>query len=403
MADRFDLAVVGGGIVGLATAYAVQSNRPGAKIVLVEKEGSLAGHQTGRNSGVLHAGVYYKPGSDKARFCAAGRQSMVDFCRAHGIAHEICGKIVVAVDNAELGKLDELERRCRANSVAVERIGPGRIRELEPHAVGVGALHVKVTGIADYPAVAARIADDLRADGAMLRLGVTVLSGRENADGMVLETSGGDIEASRVVTCAGLHADRVARSVSGPDGANGMRIIPFRGEYFELAPSRTHLVNNLIYPVPDPRYPFLGVHLTRGVNGRVHAGPNAVLALAREGYSWRERNLRDLREILGYSGFRALVREHWRYGLSEMARSLSRGLFTRALQRLVPEIEQRDLEPAAAGVRAQAVAADGSLVDDFAFARRGPALHVLNAPSPAATAAFEIGRSIAVQLDLGPN
>ena len=400
MSERADLVVVGAGIVGLATARAVLHARPGAKVVILDKEGSIAGHQTGRNSGVIHAGVYYKPGSEKARFCTAGREAMVEFCKDNGVAHQICGKVVVATSQEELGPLAILEERCAANSVPVERIGAGRLRELEPHATGIAALHVKVTGIADYPGVCTVMAGQLVDAGAEMRLGTAVLSGTDRTEGIVVHTDGGDIVADRVVSCAGLQSDRVARAISGPDGANGMQIVPFRGEYFELAPSKTHLVRALIYPVPDARFPFLGVHLTKGVNGHVHAGPNAVLALAREGYSWRQRNYADLRETLMFPGFQILARKYWKYGASEMARSLSRARFARALQKLVPAVQEHDLEPAAAGVRAQALNADGTLVDDFAFVQRGRALHVLNAPSPAATASLEIGRAIASRLEL---
>ena len=400
MSERADLVVVGAGIVGLATARAVLQARPGAKVVILDKEGSIAGHQTGRNSGVIHAGVYYKPGSEKARFCTAGREAMVKFCKDNGVAHEICGKVVVATSQEELGPLATLEERCAANHVPVERIGAARLRELEPHATGIAALHVKVTGIADYPGVCTVMAAHLVDAGAEIRLGTAVLSGTDRTEGIVVHTDGGDIVADRVVSCAGLQSDRVARAISGPDGANGMQIVPFRGEYFELAPSKTHLVRALIYPVPDARFPFLGVHLTKGVNGHVHAGPNAVLALAREGYSWRQRNYADLRETLMFPGFQILARKYWKYGASEMARSLSRARFARALQKLVPAVQEHDLEPAAAGVRAQAVNRDGTLVDDFAFVQRGRALHVLNAPSPAATASLEIGRAIASRLAL---
>lgn len=394
----FDVAVIGGGIVGLATARAIAEIEPSSKIVLLEKEGSLAGHQTGRNSGVIHAGVYYRPGSEKARLCGAGRRSMVEFCKEHGVAHEICGKLVVATDPSELGRLDDLLERCRANDVPVEKVGPARIRELEPHAAGIAALHVPVTGIADYPGVCQEIARQLRAADVELRLGLAVTGAIERSGVVVLETTGERVEARRVVNCAGLQSDRVARALSGRDGMDDVQIIPFRGEYFELAPSRTHLVRNLIYPVPDPRFPFLGVHLTRGVNGHVHAGPNAVLGLAREGYSWRHRDLHDIGEYLRFPGFRRLAAKYWRYGLEETYRSLSRRMFTKALQRLVPEVRESDLEPAAAGVRAQAVMADGALVDDFLFRQKGAVLHVLNAPSPAATASFEIGRAIAARL-----
>jgi L-2-hydroxyglutarate oxidase len=396
---KADLVVVGAGIVGLAAARAALRLAPGLSVVVIDKEGSIAGHQSGRNSGVIHAGVYYKPGSDKARLCSAGRQRMVEFCAEHGIAHEVCGKLVVAVSDQERPALAELHRRCVANGVPVTLVGPERMREIEPHVAGVEALHVTATGIADFPGVCRVIADGLRGAGAEIVLGAELLSvvgGRE----LTLETSAGEVVAGRVINCAGLHADRIARMFGGEDAARGMRIVPFRGEYFELAPSRTHLVNSLIYPVPDPRFPFLGVHLTKGVNGRVHAGPNAVLATAREGYSWRIFDAREFGDTVRFSGFRTLARQHWRYGLSEMARSLSRTRFAHALARLVPEVRKEDLEPAAAGVRAQAVHPDGRLADDFEFGRSndGRALHVLNAPSPAATASLAIGDQIAAEL-----
>jgi L-2-hydroxyglutarate oxidase len=398
--ERADVVVVGAGIVGLATARAIQAVSPTSSVVVVDKEGSLASHQSGRNSGVIHAGVYYPPGSEKARLCATGRASMVEYCRVHGITHEVCGKVVVAVDEGERPALAELERRCQASGVRAEMIGPDELRELEPHAAGIGALHVLDTGITDYGAVCRSLGKEIEAAGATLRLDTAVVSGIERADGLVLETTQGEMVAARVVNCAGLQADRIATAVSGPDGANGLRIIPFRGEYSELVPQRSSLVRNLIYPVPDPRFPFLGVHLTRGVDGRVHVGPNAVLALAREGYSWGRVALADVRETLRSRGFRKLAARYWRYGAGEMSRSISKRRFTAAIQRLVPDVRLDDLERAPAGVRAQAITADGELVDDFAFHRVGRALHVLNAPSPAATAALEIGRAIAVRLEL---
>jgi L-2-hydroxyglutarate oxidase len=401
--ERVDVVVVGAGIVGLATARAIQQATPTASVVILEKERAIATHQSGRNSGVIHAGVYYAPGSDKARFCTAGRTSMVDYCRARGIAHEVCGKVVVAVDEREGARLAELERRCAANGLRAVLIGADELRELEPHAAGVAALHVPETGITDYREVCRSLSTEVQEAGGTLHLDAAVVAGVEHADGLVLETSNGEVLATRVVNCAGLHADRIANAVSGPGGANGLRIIPFRGEYSELVPERTSLVRNLIYPVPDPQFPFLGVHLTRGVDGRVHIGPNAVLALAREGYSWRHVALADLRETLRSRGFRKLARRYWRYGLGEMSRSASKRRFTAAIRRLVPDVRRTDLDRAPAGVRAQAITADGELVDDFAFHQVGHALHVLNAPSPAATAALEIGRAIAARLDLGDN
>jgi L-2-hydroxyglutarate oxidase len=401
--EAVDVVVVGAGIVGLATARAIQQREPHARVVVVEKEPAIATHQSGRNSGVLHAGVYYAPGSEKSRLCTAGRTSMVEFAREHGIAHEVCGKVVVAVDEDERPQLDDLEQRCRTNGVRATAIGPAALRELEPHVAGVGALHVLDTGIIDFVAVCQELARQVEDAGGEVRLDTGVVAGNERTEGLVLETSRGELVAERLVNCAGLHADRIARAVSGPDGSNGLRIIPFRGEYCELVPERSGLVNHLIYPVPDPQFPFLGVHLTRGVDGRVHIGPNAVLALAREGYSWRRVAFVDLRETFRSRGFRKLARRYWRYGLGEMSRSVSKRRFTRAIQRLVPEVRRVDLERAPAGVRAQAITADGELVDDFAFHRVGRALHVLNAPSPAATAALEIGRAIADRLALDPD
>lgn len=397
---KADLVVVGAGIVGLAAARAALLAQPGLHVVVLDKEGSIAGHQTGRNSGVIHAGVYYKPGSDKARLCTLGRERMVEFCKERDIAHEVCGKLVVAVSPDEQARLADLHQRCVANGVPVELVGPGRMREIEPHVAGVQALHVTVTGIADYPGVCRAFVDDLRAGGADLMLGAELTAVHERGGELVLQTTAGEIEAKRVVNCAGLHADRIARLFGGEEASRGMLIVPFRGEYFELAPSRSHLVKALIYPVPDPQFPFLGVHLTRGVNGHIHAGPNAVLALAREGYSWRAINARDLKETVTFPGFQTLAKAQWRYGLSEMARSFSRTMFANALARLVPEVRKEDLEPAAAGVRAQAIHPDGRLADDFEFGRSngGRVLHVLNAPSPAATASLAIGDQIAAEL-----
>lgn len=397
--DRADVLVVGGGIVGLATARAVLRAHPERSVVVVEKEASVGAHQSGRNSGVIHAGVYYAPGSDKARFCSAGRTSMVEYCKQHGIEHAVCGKVVVARVDADRARLAELERRCLANGVRTEMIGPERLREIEPHVAGVAALHVLDTGIVDYANVCRVLAAEIEAGGAEIRLECAVSSGTETAAGLVVETTGGPIEAQRVVTCAGLHADEVAQAVSGPEGAGDLRVIAFRGEYRELVPTRSHLVRTLIYPVPDPQFPFLGVHLTRGIDGHVHVGPNAVLALAREGYQWRQIDIRQLRRTFAFRGFRRFARTNWRFGFDEMARSLSRRRFAAAARQLVPEIARADLAPAPSGVRAQAIAADGQLVDDFAFRSVGRALHVLNAPSPAATASLEIGAAIAARLE----
>ena len=389
--------IIGAGIVGLATARAIRRADPSIKVVILEKESGIARHQTGRNSGVIHAGVYYRPGSEKARLCTAGRLAMVDYCRQHGIPHKVCGKLVVAVTDDEIPRLSDLRERCRANGVPVEELGPSGLRDLEPHASGLAALHVPVTGVVSYTAVSEALAAELRADDVEIRTGVSVVGGHQEPGGLVVETDGDPVHAQLAVNCGGLHADRIARAM-GASGLGGVRIVPFRGEYFELVPERSHLVRALIYPVPDPRFPFLGVHLTKGIDGHVHAGPNAVLALAREGYSWREINRADLVETARFSGFRRLAVTHWRYGMHETVRSLAVRAFTRSLQRLVPEVQREDLRRAPAGVRAQAVLADGSLADDFLFHREGPVLHVINAPSPAATASLEIGRIIAAEL-----
>ena len=389
--------VIGAGIVGLATARALRRAQPSLPVVVLDKEDGIARHQTGRNSGVIHAGVYYKPGSEKARLCAAGRVSMVEYCRERGIRHEVCGKLVVAVTPDEIGRMEDLHQRCLANGVPVERLGPAGMRDVEPHVAGVAALHVPVTGIVDYGEVSAALAEDLRADGVEIRTGVAVRGGRARAGGVEIDTDQGRLDATIAVNCGGLHADRIARAMGATD-VDGIRIVPFRGEYYELDEAASPLVRALIYPVPDPRFPFLGVHLTKGIGGHIHAGPNAVLGLAREGYSWRAVDRHDLAETLRFSGFQHLARRYWRYGLHETVRSLSTRSFTRALQRLVPEVRQQDLRRAPAGVRAQAVFADGTLADDFVFRQDGPMLHVLNAPSPAATASLEIGRVIAERL-----
>jgi L-2-hydroxyglutarate oxidase len=398
--ERADVIVVGAGIVGLATARAVLETKQARSVVVLEKEWRVASHQSGRNSGVIHAGVYYQPGSDKARLCTAGRRSMVQYCKARGIDHAVCGKVVVAVDDDDCARLEELRRRCDANGVRTEFIGPGRLREIEPHVAGVAALHVLDTGVVDYAEVCRALAADVEQSGGAIRFGTAVLSASESSTGVTVETTGGTIAAQRIVTCAGLHADQVAQAISGEAGIEGLRVIAFRGEYRELVPARAHLVNGLIYPVPDPEFPFLGVHLTRGIDRHVHVGPNAVLAFAREGYKWRVIDRRHLRQTFAFPGFRRFARRHWRFGVDEMTRSLSVRRFTASVRRLVPEVTKADLIAAPSGVRAQAVGVDGELIDDFAIRRVGRAVHVLNAPSPAATASLEIGRSIAERLDL---
>jgi len=357
------IAIVGGGIVGLAVAYSLRDLRP----VVFEKERDVARHQTGHNSGVIHSGIYYKPGSSKARLCVEGAHRLREFCREHAVPTETCGKVIVATMPEELPRLDELHRRATANGVEAERIGPERLREIEPHVRGIAALHVPGTGIVDYVAVARKLAGFVD-----VRTGVKVESAAQ-------------LGATLVINCAGLHCDRLARS--------RMKIVPFRGEYYEL--KKTSLVRGLIYPVPDPSFPFLGVHFTRMIGGGVEAGPNAVLALKREGYRWRDFSMRDALETLAYGGFRRLARRHWRMGLMEVWRSWSKPAFVRALQRLVPDVTADDLVPAGAGVRAQALDPDGTLVEDFRIEERPGEIHVLNAPSPAATASLAIGAHIA--------
>jgi L-2-hydroxyglutarate oxidase len=388
--------VIGGGIVGLATAHRLLLDRPDAGVTVLEKEDRVAAHQTGHNSGVIHAGVYYRPGSLKARLCRAGSQSMVEFCREHAIPVQVCGKLIVATGPAELPRLHALHARAQANGLAVRLLSPAEAGEHEPQVACVAAMHVPTTGIVDFPAVCRTLATLVEKAGGQVRLGARVTAVRERAGGgLAIATTGGEVGADVVVNCAGLHADRVAK-LAGVDPP--ARIIPFRGEYYELVPGRRDLVRGLIYPVPDPRLPFLGVHLTRMIDGGVHAGPNAVLATAREGYRWRRFSARDVAGIASWPGMWRLGRRHLRYGLAEVRRSLSRRRFAADLARLVPELTAADIVPAGSGVRAQAVHRDGSLVDDFLIVARPGQLHVLNAPSPAATSALEIARHLVGQL-----
>lgn len=393
MTNESDVLIVGGGIVGLATALALTEARPGLGVTLVDKESAVACHQTGRNSGVIHSGIYYAPGSMKAAMCRQGNASMVEFCRDHAIPHEICGKVIVATDPSELPRLESLAERASAHGLDFERLGPAGIRDHEPHAAGIAGLYVEGTGITDYRRVAETYASLIAARGATVMLGTKVTSARRDlGSGWVVETTSGEQRARTLVNCAGLHSDRMAAMAGTVPEA---QIVPFRGEYFELGQSAHHLVTGLIYPVPDPSFPFLGVHLTKMVGGGVHAGPNAVLALAREGYRRRDVETRDLWETLRYSGFRRLARKHVRTGMAEMARSASRRLFLRSLRRLVPELTLDDLVPTHSGVRAQALSPDGKLVDDFLIIESDDAVHVCNAPSPAATSSLEIGKFIA--------
>ncbi|MBI4492190.1 MAG: L-2-hydroxyglutarate oxidase, partial [Chloroflexi bacterium] len=358
---------------------------------------ALGQHQTGHNSGVIHSGLYYAPGSMKARTCVAGSAALMRLCEERGIPFERCGKVIVATEPSELPRLEELYRRGLANGVqGLELIGPERLRELEPHVVGLRALWSPNTGIVDYPRVAASYAEELRAMGAEIRVSHRVLGVRRGAGGALLETTGGEIEAHTVVACAGLHADRVAALSGAPPDP---RIVPFRGDYYVLRPERRHLVRNLVYPVPDPAFPFLGVHFTRRLDGEVWLGPNAVLAFAREGYRLADVDLRDLAEVLAFPGFRKLAAKYWKVGLAEMVRDVSRRAFLDALRRYVPELEPADLRPGPSGVRAQALDREGKLVDDFVVHHVAETLHVRNAPSPGATSSLAIGALIADALE----
>lgn len=388
----FDIAIVGGGIVGLSTGYRLLLAYPGTKLVLLEKEERLAAHQTGHNSGVIHSGLYYKPGSSKARTCVQGGRMLRDFCREHGIRFEDCGKVVVATREDELPALQALYERGTANGVPdLAIIGPDRLREIEPHATGIKALHVPHAGIVEYSEVSEKLGELIAAAGGEIRTSTALTRIVHEPGAVVLETTRGPVRAKGFIACAGLHSDRIAR-LEGIDP--GTRIIPFRGEYYEVVPERQHLVKALIYPVPDARFPFLGVHFTRMIRGGVEAGPNAVLAFRREGYRKTQVSLRDLLETILYPGFWTLAVKYWRMGTGEMVRSFSKRAFVRALARLVPEIRTEDVRPAAAGVRAQALGRSGQLVDDFLIVERPRALHVLNAPSPAATASLAIGDEI---------
>ncbi|MEU8825864.1 L-2-hydroxyglutarate oxidase [Streptomyces sp. NPDC048636] len=388
-----DVLVIGGGIVGLSTAYALTRAAPGTRVTVLEKEAGPARHQTGRNSGVIHSGIYYRPGSLKARFAVRGATEMVKFCAEHGIAHEVTGKLIVATERSELPRLHSLVQRGRENGIPVRELGPAQISEYEPSVRGLAAIHVGSTGICDFGAVAARLAALARDAGASVRYGAEVRTIGRRPSAVAVRTADGTVLRARaLVNCAGLHCDRMAR-LAGDDP--GMRIVPFRGEYYELVPDRASLVNGLVYPVPDPAFPFLGVHLTRGIDGGVHVGPNAVPALAREGYAWHTVRPGELAATLAFPGSWRIARRHWRYGAGELHRSLSKRAFTDAVRRLLPEVSADDLTAAPAGVRAQAVLRDGTLVDDFLISESPRVVHVLNAPSPAATASLPIGREVA--------
>jgi L-2-hydroxyglutarate oxidase len=392
MNSPYDIAVIGGGIVGMSFAMQAAEAFPHARIAVLEKENGLAQHQTGHNSGVIHSGVYYKAGSLKARLCVAGAREMVEFCAQHGIPYEVCGKLIVATNEREAARLDDLRARGEANGLTgLQLLDGAAMREIEPHVAGVRALKVPATGITDYSLVTAKYAEIAKARGVEVNTGAGVTGFANTRNEVIVKTSAGEFAARYVVNCAGLYSDRVAQ-LAGHDPE--MMLIPFRGEYYDLAPARTNLVRSLIYPVPDPAYPFLGVHFTRRIHGNVDAGPNAVLAFRREGYRRTDFDLGETMQVFEYPGFRTMARLHWRNGLSEMRRSWSNREFVRSCQRLVPEVRMEDMTAGGSGVRAQAVAPDGTLVDDFRFLSRERFLHVLNVPSPAATASLPIGREI---------
>jgi L-2-hydroxyglutarate oxidase len=393
MADsRYNIAIVGGGIVGLAVALEITQRFPRMRLLLLEKECGVGRHQSGHNSGVIHSGVYYKPGSLKARLCVTGAAAMVEFCREHGLAHLVCGKVIVATHEDEFPRLEELRRRGEANGLTgLRSIGPQELREIEPHASGLRALVVPSTGITDYAAVCGKYAELITSRGGTILTSHAVTGIKRRADEIVVETNVDAFSTTSLINCAGLFSDRISR-MAGDEPQ--VIIIPFRGEYYDLIPERGSLVRGLIYPVPDPRFPFLGVHFTRRVGGTVDAGPNAVLAFRREGYRRRDFDLRDLASSLAFPGFWRMAAKNWRSGLDEFHRSFSKAAFVRALQRLVPEVGEADLVPGGAGVRAQALTREGALVDDFQFVPSDRMLHVLNVPSPAATASLVIGRTI---------
>ena len=389
----YDFAIIGGGIVGLSTAMALSQKYPSKKIILLEKEASWAAHQTGNNSGVIHSGIYYKPGSYKAKFCREGNNALVEFCQEHDIPHEICGKVIVATEADEIPRLENIYQRGVANGLDVTMLSREEAKEIEPHVNTLQAILVKSTGIVDYKQVAEKYAELATKQGAELINNCRVVDIKESSEGYVLTTEKEEYKARFLVNCAGLFSDRIAQLAGVKPQA---RIVPFRGEYYELTPEKRYLASNtLIYPVPNPDFPFLGVHFTKMINGSVHAGPNVVLSFKREGYTKTDFNLKDFLDTMTYPGFWKLSAKHGANGVGEMARSWSKALFVASLQRLIPEVTAQDVVPTHAGVRAQALASNGKLVDDFLLIDRHNALHVCNAPSPAATSSLAIGRAIA--------
>ncbi len=387
----YDFAVVGGGIVGLSTGMALYERFPNAKVVIIEKESVVAEHQTGHNSGVIHSGIYYKPGSFKARFARQGSKSMTEFCQTYGIDHDICGKVIVATKQEELPLLENLYQRGLQNELAIQKIGGDELKEIEPHVNGLGAIRVPQAGIVNYKQVSEKFAEIIQQYGGEIRLNTKVEKMHEESDQVIIETNRGTLKANRVINCAGLHSDRVAAAAGYK---TDMKILPFRGEYFKLVPEKRYLVKHLIYPVPNPKFPFLGVHFTRMISGEVDAGPNAVLSFKREGYKKTDFNAKDLMDSLSFPGLWKMAGKFAKEGLDEYVRSFSKKQFTKSLQELIPEIQEDDLIPAPAGVRAQALNRDGNMVDDFFIIMGKRTIHVCNAPSPAATASIEIGKEI---------
>jgi L-2-hydroxyglutarate oxidase len=389
----YDFAIIGGGIVGLSAGMALSKRYPNARIVVLEKESNWAYHQTGNNSGVIHSGIYYKPGSFKAKFCREGSRSMVEFCQEHGIDYEVCGKVIVATEPKELPLLENLYKRGLENGLNVTKIAAEEVKEIEPYVNCIAGIRVPTTGIANYKQVCQKYADIIKSQGGELRLNTKVEKISEIGETQVLETNNGTFETRFVINCAGLHSDRIAKLGHVDPKA---KIVPFRGEYYELTPEKRYLVKTLIYPVPNPAFPFLGVHFTRMIDGSVHAGPNAVLSFKREGYKKTDFDLRDFAEVMTYAGFWKLAAKHADEGIQEIIRSFSKAAFVRSLQKLIPSVQADDLVPTHAGVRAQALMNDGKLVDDFLIVEGKNAIHVCNAPSPAATSSIEIGKAIAL-------
>ena len=387
----YDFAIVGGGIVGLSTGMALYKRYPNAKIVILDKENQVAKHQTGHNSGVIHSGIYYKPGSFKARFARKGSQSMTEFCRKYDIEHDICGKVIVATKDAELPLLDNLYRRGLENELKIRKITINELREKEPHVNGKGAILIPMAGIVNYKQVSEKFAEIIQLKGGEIRLESEVKAIVETSEGVVIDTSSQTIHARLMINCAGLQSDRIAKLTGYKID---MKIVPFRGEYYKLKPEKRYLVKDLIYPVPNPNFPFLGVHFTRMIDGEVDAGPNAVLSFKREGYRKIDFNLKDFSEVMGYGGFWKLASKYMKEGMGEIVRSFSKKKFVSSLQELIPEVQEEDLVIGPSGVRAQALRSDGSLVDDFEIIIGKKSVHVCNAPSPAATAAIEIGNAV---------